>query len=214
MRARLRTYLITGLLVILPVAVTYLVLRWLFTTLDTMLQPLFRAILGRPIPTLGFVAGVAVILLTGVVASNVLGRRVIGWLEKVILRIPLARTVYSSIKPLSERMLEDRRGAFQRVVIVEWPRAGLYALGFVTGGESAASPSGLLHVFIPGTPNPTSGFVVFVPEEAVRPAAMTVEEALRFIIAGGIARTPEGVRAALGVERGRVLEPAVLEPRE
>ncbi|HEV8340058.1 MAG TPA: DUF502 domain-containing protein [bacterium] len=214
MRARLRTYLITGLLVIFPVAVTYLVLRWLFTTLDAMLQPLFRAILGRPIPTLGFVAGIALILITGVVASNVLGRRLIARLDQVILRIPLARTVYSSIKPLSERMLEDRRGAFQRVVIVEWPRAGLFALGFVTGGDSAAAASGLLHVFIPGTPNPTSGFVVFVPEQEARPASMTVEEALRFIIAGGIARTPEGVRGLLAAERGPVLEPVVLEPRE
>jgi len=205
-RARLRTYLITGLLVILPVAVTYLVLRWLFTTLDTMLQPLFRALVGRNIPTLGFVAGLALILLTGVVASNVLGRRLIARLEQVILRIPLARTVYSSIKPLSERMLEDRRGAFQRVVIVEWPRVGLFALGFVTGGETALASSGLLHVFVPGTPNPTSGFVVFVPEQLTRPAGITVEEALRFIIAGGIARTPEGVRAVLTSERGRVLE--------
>ncbi len=206
MRARLRTYLITGLLVILPVAVTYLVLRWLFTTLDAMLQPIFRALIGRTIPTLGFVAGIVLILVTGVVASNVLGRRLIARLERLIMRIPLARTVYSSIKPLSERMLEDKRGAFQRVVIVEWPRPGLFALGFVTGGESAADSAGLLHVFVPGTPNPTSGFVVFVPEHQTRPAGLTVEEALRFIIAGGIARTPEGVYAALSAERGRALE--------
>jgi uncharacterized membrane protein len=205
-RARLRTYLITGLLVILPVAVTYLVLRWLFTTLDAMLQPLFRALVGRNLPTLGFVAGLALILLTGVVASNVLGRRLIAWLEQVILRIPLARTVYSSIKPLSERMLEDRRGAFQRVVIVEWPRVGLFALGFVTGGESSPAAPGLLHIFLPGTPNPASGFVVLVREGQTRPAGITVEEALRFIIAGGIARTPEGVRAALASERERTLE--------
>ncbi|MGH2453563.1 MAG: DUF502 domain-containing protein [bacterium] len=206
MRARLRTYLITGLLVILPVAVTYLVLRWLFTTLDTMLQPLFRYILGRSVPTLGFVAGILLIFLTGVVASNVLGRRLIARLEQVILRIPLARTVYSSIKPLSQRMLEDRRGAFQRVVIVEWPRPGLFALGFVTGGESSPAAPGLLHVFVPGTPNPTSGFVVLVPGEQTRPAGITVEEALHFVIAGGIARTPDGVRAALAAERSRTLE--------
>lgn len=205
MRSRLRTYLITGLLVILPVAVTYLVLRWLFTTLDTMLQPLFRAVFGRPIPTLGFVAGIALILLTGVVASNVLGRRLIARLEQVILRIPLARTVYGSIKPLSERMLEDQRGAFQRVVIVEWPRPGLFALGFVTGGESSPGSPGMLHVFVPGTPNPTSGFVVLAPEPQTRPAGITVEEALRFIIAGGIARTPDGLRAAFA-ERARVRE--------
>jgi len=206
LRARLRTYLITGLLVILPVAVTYLVLRWLFTTLDTMLQPLFRYILGRPVPTLGFVAGILLIFLTGVVASNVLGRRLIARLEQVILRIPLARTVYSSIKPFSQRMLEDRRGAFQRVVIVEWPRPGLFALGFVTGGESSPASPGLLHVFVPGTPNPTSGIVVLAPEGQTRAAGITVEEALRFVIAGGIARTPDGVRAALAPEWSRALE--------
>ncbi|MBI3975703.1 MAG: DUF502 domain-containing protein [Armatimonadetes bacterium] len=206
MRARLRTYLITGLLVILPVAVTYLVLRWLFITLDAMLQPLFRALLGRTVPIVGFVAGILLILLTGVVASNVLGRRLIARLDQLILRIPLARTVYSSIKPLSQRMLEDRRGAFQRVVIVEWPRPGLFALGFVTGGDPAGAGSGLLHVFVPGTPNPTSGFVVLVPEAQTQPAGITVEEALRFLIAAGIARTPEGVRHALAPGRGRPLE--------
>lgn len=197
MRARLRTYLITGLLVILPLAVTLLLLRFLFTELDNVLQPVVRRLLGRTITGLGFIAGFALILLAGAVASNVLGRRVINRFERLMLRIPLARTIYGSIKQFSEGMLLPGRGAFQRVVLVQWPRPGLYAIGFVTGGDLKGTASGLLHVFIPGTPNPTSGFVVIVSEREVQPVDLTVEQALKFIISGGIAGTPDQVLRTL-----------------
>lgn len=197
MRVRLRTYLITGLLVILPLAVTLLLLRFLFTELDNVLQPVVRRLLGRTITGLGFIAGFALILLAGAVASNVLGRRVIDRFERLMLRIPLARTVYGSIKQFSEGMLLPGRGAFQRVVLVQWPRPGLYAIGFVTGGDLRGTASGLLHVFIPGTPNPTSGFVVIVSEREVQPVDLTVEQALKFIISGGIAGTPDQVLRTL-----------------
>lgn len=199
MRHRLRTYLIAGLLVVLPLAVTFLVLRWLFTTLDSVLLPLFRR-LGWDVPGLGLIAGVALILLVGAVASNMLGRRVIAWIEGLVLRLPLARTIYSSIRDLSSSILGDRRAAFQQVVLIEWPRRGTYALGFITGRH--AGPGGeAVHVFVPGTPNPTAGFVVIArPDEAV-PVALTVEEALRFIISGGMSRPPEALVAAIGQRR-------------
>lgn len=198
MRVRLRTYLITGLLVILPLAVTLLLLRFLFTELDNVLQPVVRRLLGRTITGLGFIAGFALILLAGAVASNVLGRRVINRFERLMLRIPLARTIYGSIKQFSEGMLlPDGRGAFQRVVLVQWPRPGLYAMGFVTGGDLRGTASGLLHVFIPGTPNPTAGFVVIVSEREVQPVDLTVEEALKFIMSGGITGTPDQVLRTL-----------------
>lgn len=198
MRARLRTYLITGLLVILPLAVTLLLLRFLFTELDSVLQPVVRRLLGRTITGLGFIAGFALILLAGAVASNVLGRRVIDRFERLMLRIPLARTIYGSIKQFSEGvLLTGGRKVFQRVVLVEWPRRGIYAIGFVTGGDPGRTGSGLVHVFVPGTPNPTTGFVVLMPEQDLRPLDLTVEEALKFTISGGIAGTPDQILRTL-----------------
>jgi uncharacterized membrane protein len=205
MRARLQNYLITGLLVIMPLAVTYLVLRWLFTTLDNLLQPVLQPFFGR-IPGLGVVTGVAVILAAGAVASRSLGRRIIGVFEGLVLRIPVARRIYGTTKQLSDRILQGdengTRGAFKRVVLVEWPRRGLYALGFITGGAGEGTPGELLHVFVPGSPNPTGGFTVVVAPQEVVPLALTVEEALQFVIAYGIAPTPAGVARLLGSDAG------------
>ncbi|MDQ7849783.1 MAG: DUF502 domain-containing protein [Armatimonadota bacterium] len=208
MRARLQRYLFTGLLVVMPLAVTYLVLRWLFTTLDNILQPLLAPFFGH-IPGLGVATGVAVILVAGAVASRTIGQRLIGFLEGVLLRVPVARKIYGTAKQLSDRILRadenGARGAFKRVVLVEWPRPGLYALGFVTGGTAEGGPAELLHVFIPGSPNPTAGFTVITTPQEVQPLNLTVEEALQFVIAYGIAPTPAATSRLLAASATRPL---------
>src|SRR3989304_414649 len=160
MRTRLQNYLITGLLVIMPLAVTYVVLRWLFNTLDNMLQPVLFPFFGH-IPGLGVLTGVAIILVAGAGASRAIGRRLIGAFERLMLRVPVARKIYGTAKQFSDRMLQAEedgtRGAFKRVVLVEWPRKGLYAVGFVTGGSGEGTPAELLHIFVPGSPNPPRG---------------------------------------------------------
>ncbi|KRT77261.1 MAG: hypothetical protein XU14_C0017G0039, partial [Armatimonadetes bacterium CSP1-3] len=200
MRTRLQNYLITGLLVIMPLAVTYVVLRWLFNTLDNMLQPVLFPFFGH-IPGLGVLTGVAIILVAGAVASRAIGRRLIGVFESLMLRVPVARKIYGTAKQFSDRMLQadedGTRGAFKRVVLVEWPRKGLYAVGFVTGGSGEGTPAELLHIFVPGSPNPTGGFTVITTPEEVQPLNLTVEEALQFIIAYGIALTPAAVARLL-----------------
>src|SRR3989304_5502821 len=171
MRTRLQNYLITGLLVIMPLAVTYVVLRWLFNTLDNMLQPVLFPFFGH-IPGLGVLTGVAIILVAGAVANRAIGPRPIGAFESLMLRVPVARKIYGTAKQLSDQMLQAEedgtRGAFKRVVLVEWPRKGLYAVGFVTGGSGGGTPAELLHIFVPGSPNPTGG-VPAVPPPAGDP---------------------------------------------
>jgi len=209
MRARLQNYLITGLLVIMPLAVTYVVLRWLFNTLDNMLQPVLFPFFGH-IPGLGVLTGVAIILVAGAVASRAIGRRLIGAFERLMLRVPVARKIYGTAKQFSDRMLQAEedgtRGAFKRVVLVEWPRKGLYAVGFVTGGSGEGTPAELLHIFVPGSPNPTGGFTVITTPEEVQPLNLTVEEALQFIIAYGIALTPAAVARRLAVPARQMTE--------
>jgi uncharacterized membrane protein len=205
MRAHIRSYLVAGLLVILPLAVTFLLLRWLFTSLDSILQPIFEAYLfGRRIPGVGLVAGILLILFAGALASNVLGRRLIDRFERLMLRIPLARVIYPSIKEFSETLFGERRATFQRVVLIEWPRQGLHAIGFVTGGRITEDGRQMIHVFVPGTPNPTAGFVVMTDEREVRSLDLTVEEALKFVISGGIVGTPEALEHTIARRRQAV----------
>src|SRR2546427_11627592 len=140
MRARLRRYFFTGLIVFLPIAITLSFLLWLFRTLDRFLGWLFTLLLGEPIPGLGLVATIAVIFLIGALTTNVLGRRLVGWFDRLMLRIPLARSIYSATKQLSDSIFLQRRAAFQRAVLVEWPRQGMYTVGFVTGETGGRAP--------------------------------------------------------------------------
>lgn len=189
MRSRLRTYFIAGLIVFLPIAITFSVLAWLFRVMDSFLGWVLPPVIGREIPGLGLVASVVVIFLLGMLGTNVLGGRLVAFFERQMLRIPLARSIYSATKSVSDAIFQQRRGAFQRPVLVEWPRAGMWTLAFVTGetpGFPGAQGRRMLNVFVVTTPNPTTGFLVFVPEDETRPLAMSIEDALKIVMSGGI----------------------------
>lgn len=211
LRAPWRTLLLTGLLVTMPLAVTYLLLRWLFATLDGMLQPLARALFNHTIPGLGLIVGLAVILAAGAVASNVGGRRLLAQFDRLMLRIPLARPVYSATKQISDAFLGSRRSTFRRVVLVEWPRQGAYTVGFVTGEDRAPDGVVFLSVFIISAPNPTTGFLMLLPEADVVPTALTVEDGMKLVLSGGIAGTMAHVSQALAARRAA--RPAAGPPR-
>jgi uncharacterized membrane protein len=193
MRQRLRTYLIAGFLVILPVGVTVFVLLALFRFLDSLLGPVFR-FFGIQVPGLGLISGVALILFVGALASNVIGRRVVGAFDQVMLRIPFARTIYGAVKQFSDTVFLQNRAAFREAVLVEWPRQGLYSVGFVTGetrGEAQVKTTErVVNVFIVTTPNPTTGFLCLVPESQVVRLEMTVEDALKLVVSAGIVVPP------------------------
>lgn len=187
----LRKYFITGALVSLPLVVTVYVLWFAFSFLDNALGRLVSLALGRSVPGAGMVLTVLLLLSVGMFATNVVGRRLIGLGERIVLTIPLVRTIYHSVKQVIEAFsLQGNRGSFRRVVLVEYPRRGVYAVGFVTNEDVEAVEVGdgkrLLAVFVPTTPNPTSGFVLFVPRGDVIPVDMTVEQAFKGIISGGI----------------------------
>ncbi len=204
MRARLRRYFITGLLVFLPVAVTLSILLWLFRTFDSFLGRLFTLLIGRSVPGLGLVATVAAIFLMGALATNVVGRRLVAWFDRLMLRIPLARSIYSATKQLSDSILMQRRAAFQRPVLIEWPRQGVYTVGFVTGetGGRTEEVAGqrVVNVFVISTPNPTTGFLVLVPADQVHSLDLSVEDALKLVMSGGIV-TPPRSRYAVPADR-------------
>ena len=204
MRARLRRYFIAGLIVFLPFAVTLNVLVWIIRLLDGFLGRLFVPLVGQPPPLTGLAVLIVLILFLGMTVSNVLGRQVVGWFDRLMLRLPLARTIYSATKQLSDSLFQQRRAAFQRPVLIEWPRRGLYTVGFVTGestGEpQAKTPERVFNVFVVSTPNPTTGFLALVPEDQLMPLEMTVEDALKLVMSGGIV-TP-GIRSRFPVRAG------------
>jgi uncharacterized membrane protein len=193
-RRRLRELFVVGLAVVLPLLVTYLLLRFLFEALDGLLDPMIQGILGRRIPGLGFLATVAIIFLIGTLTTNIIGRKLVAMTEGLLLRIPLVKNVYGASKQLFDAITLPGRGAFRQVVMLEYPRSGLYALGFITATQAKGFQDLVgeqtVNVFIPTAPNPTSGFFLVVPERSVIPVPISVEEALKMIVSGGLIVPP------------------------
>jgi len=185
----LRRYLFTGLIVLLPVVVTVSVLWKLFFALDDILGRFVESCIGRSLPGVGLVALVALILGIGAVASNFLGKRVIRVGERIVARVPLMGWIHRTTKQLFSTILEERGQSFRKVVLVSYPQKGTYSVAFVTS-ESPTSVEGSLGkgfvtVFLPTTPNPTSGFLLVVPADEVIPMNMSVDEGLRLVISAG-----------------------------
>lgn len=219
----LRKYFITGLLIWLPLAVTLWILDIILTTLDRTLLLLPEAwhpdrLLGVHIPGFGLILSVLVILVTGVLAANIIGERLLRWWEGLLARIPIVRSIYSSVKQVSDTMLASRGNAFRKAVLVEFPQRGQWAIGLVVGAPGPAIDRQLhremLTVFVPTTPNPTSGYTIIVPVDEVKELDISVDDALKFIISLGVV-TPGGARphrpAALTSEDPRAAGP--MRPR-
>lgn len=200
----IRRWFIAGLLVWLPLAATVLVLQLLVNFLDRsllLLPPSWRpeALLGFDIPGLGIILSLLLVLVTGFLAANIVGRRVVDLGESLLARIPLIRSVYSGVKRLAETVFGDSGTSFRKVLLVEYPRRDCWTLAFQTGapvGEvQERTARDLLTVFVPTTPNPTSGFVILLPKEDVIELDMSVEDGLRMVISLGVV-TPGDAGAA------------------
>jgi uncharacterized membrane protein len=207
-RHNLRNLLLGGLLVLAPVYLTIYVLTVLFRFMDGIFAPLIDRSLGMMlgergihIPGLGIALTLTVILFLGWLSERVLGRRILDSIEAFIRRIPIAKSVYGATKGVLEAVSRDQAEAFKRVVLIEYPRRGMFGIGFVTGSP-ARWGSGhplldeeLVPVFVPTTPNPTSGFLLMVPPHEIFECPMTVEEGVRMVVSGGILQ-PEVLLAA------------------
>ncbi len=207
MKGYLRRYFITGLLVIIPIWGTYLVLSTLLRFLEGFLGNFLKGYGKVYFPGLGIIALFVLILLTGLLATNYIGKRTVALWEDIMQRVPLVRNVYSVIKHVVDTVSLQGEEHFNRVVLVEFPREGMYSIGFVTGvarGEvQTLTAERVMNVFVPTTPNPTTGFFLFVPENKVIPLSMSVEDGMKMIISGGLYTPPatENVKGPSGKER-------------
>lgn len=222
-RKALRAYFLTGLVVIVPLVLSVFVLYKLFLAIDGLFKGVIGVFLaqrlgltfqGRPIPGLGFVALVLLILLTGVVARNIVGRRLIAAGEEFVARVPLFNRIYSTLQQIVKAFVSDKREVFSKVVLIEYPRKGVYCLGFVTqdtrGPVQDALEPDVYSIFLPTTPNPTSGFLLFVPKDEVIEVQMSVEEALKAVISGGSIVPARDARSVAAVN---IQNPSLQRPK-
>lgn len=191
MLASLRATFFRGIGVIIPLGLTFWFFQALLDWIDGILSPFLEQWIGRKIPGLGFLSILVLIMLVGLIARNLVGKLLFAWFEDVLLRIPLVRSVYSAIKDLVGAFaMGGKSKTFRQVIMVEFPRKGLYCIGFVTNEMSFAGPDGevmeFYNVYIPNPPNPTSGFLSLVPREEAIPLEMSVEEGLKLVLSGGI----------------------------
>ena len=207
LRHKLKKYFLTGLLVVVPITMTLLVLRWLFRFINSLLITILPEVLrpevlyGIPVPGISLVATLLLILLVGILAANIFGRSLVTFSEKLVDRIPFVKGVYTLFKQVVDTVLKRDHGAFRKVVLIEYPRKGIWSVAFVTGRASGevqrVTAEDVVNVFVPTTPNPTSGFYVLVPEKDLIALKMTVEEAFKLIISGGMVTPPEKKAPAL-----------------
>jgi uncharacterized membrane protein len=195
MMKRLRRYLVAGILVWLPLGVVYILLSFLVGQMDKTIKLLpesYRpeAWLGMPIPGLGVILTIIVLLVTGLLAANIVGRSIVGGWEALLERIPIVRSIYSAAKNFTEIVFSDSGNAFKKVLLVEYPRKGIYTLTFQTatkmGEVQGRTGEEVVCCFVPTTPNPTSGFIIVVPKKDVIELDMEVDEAAKLIMSLGV----------------------------
>ena len=213
----LRRHLVAGLILWIPLLITFLIVRFLIRFVDRtllLIPPPWRpeALLGFNIPGLGLILALVILVLTGLLVGNLAGRRLVELGHQVLNRIPLVSSIYSGAKQVAETLFADSSTAFKRVMLVEYPRRGVWSMCFQTSDDvgeiQTRTAAEVVCVFVPTTPNPTSGFLLFVPRNELVPLDMKVDEGLRMIISLGVAvprwQSPEAAKASLAPPGGRL----------
>lgn len=188
--AVLRARFVAGIVVTVPVIATILALRFLLRTLDAILGPAIASVIGRQVPGLGLLATLVLVLGVGMLTANFLGRRLVALVERVFNEVPLVRRVYRASRDIVHSAALGQRMAFREVVMIEYPRKGLFSYAFVTSYTSREGRR-FANVFIPGPPLPTTGMLIAAPADELMYLDMTVEEALKLILSAGVAAPPE-----------------------
>lgn len=206
----IRRYLITGLLVWVPLVITVWVLSFLVGTMDQtllLLPPALRTEnwLGFHVPGMGVILTLLIVFLTGLFTANIIGQRLVRFSERVLARIPVVNSIYTGVKQVSDTLFSPTGQAFRKALLVQWPSPGMWTIAFLTGTPGGDVANHLqddyISIYVPTTPNPTGGYFVMMPRAAVIELDMTVDDALKYIISMGV------------VAPGRGRRPAPLPPR-
>lgn len=202
----MKKYFVTGLLIWIPLVITLMVLAWIINTLDQILliapaavRP--DALLGFHLPGVGVLVTLLLILITGLAAANFVGQRLVGFWESLLSRIPVVKSIYYSVKQVSDTLLSSNGQAFRKALLIQYPHQGIWTIAFQTGkpGGDAARHLGddFVSVYVPTTPNPTSGFFLMLPRKDAIELDMSVDDALKYIISMGVVAPPSPPGSAL-----------------
>lgn len=183
---KLLSMFFAGLAVLLPVAISLYLVWWLFVQIDGILAPLLVKFFGRTIPGAGFLLTIIMIIMVGFMATNLIGRKLFLWSEQILLKIPLLGKIYSTVKRITRAFFSPGKKSFRQVVLVEFPRTGAYSLGFITNDEFPFVEEDTYSVFVPTTPNPTSGFFIVVPQNQVKILDISVEQGIEMLMSAGM----------------------------
>jgi uncharacterized membrane protein len=193
---KLRGQFITGLIVTVPLGASILILVWLFTSIDNILQPIINRIAGHNLTGVGFGVTIILIYLAGVIARNVVGKRILRWGNSLLNRVPVFHWLYNGIKQIMESFSAPEKTGFMQVVLVEFPKKGMRAIGFITNEVTDETGEKLLSVLIPTAPNPTTGFLQIVREEDIIRTKISVDDAVKMVVSAG-RMTPKEVMARM-----------------
>ncbi len=187
---KLRAIIFSGIALLLPTVITLWVLYKLFIFLDGILRSILAAYTGFDVPGIGIAAIVVIVLLAGLFADNFIGKRLVGWYNRIFERIPILGSIYGTFKQVSQALLQDGSTGFKKVGLVEFPRRGAYCIGFITseslGVSSPDFGEASVTVFVPTSPNPTSGFMMVVPASDVKVLDMSVEDGIKMVVTAGM----------------------------
>ena len=194
----LRHYFLTGVATLLPLSVTVLVFWFIIVRLGNLFHPLFRVhpslerLPGWVATLAGFVLFILIVLLTGWIATGLIGKLTLGWLDRILQRVPIVKSIYGSARQLTNAVFVDR-SSLRRTVIAEYPRMGMFAVGFLTSDDKITLADGrkALFVFFPTTPNPTSGWLALIPDAEVIETEMSIEDGLKLVVSGGVLKPAE-----------------------
>ncbi len=205
LKVAIKRYFLTGLLVVTPIWGTILILKTLFVTVDGILgDVLAQLVPAYYVPGLGIVTLILLIFSVGLFAANFMGRQIVKMWEDLLHRLPLVRGIYSTLKSMMDILSFSDRGSYHRVVLIQFPKNGHYCFAFVTGitkgEETALGQDPLIHVYVPTSPNPTSGYFLLVPEREVTSVDISVDEAMKLIVSGGLYSPSSSMQSVLNAD--------------
>jgi len=180
-----RSKLFAGLATLLPLYLTYVVIKFLFESLEKMSGPILKQF-GLDIPGLGIILTIVLIYVLGLIVTNFLGKKIFNIGESIVKRVPIVNMIYTTLKQITDTFTKGTSDAFEGVVYIQYPRKGLWTMAFISGESKNKDDIPYYHLFVPTTPNPTSGFFLMIPQADAIPTGMNVEEGLKTIISGGL----------------------------
>ncbi|MFH1760796.1 MAG: DUF502 domain-containing protein [bacterium] len=195
MWSKISAIFLRGLITLLPLLITIWLLWFMFSFLDSILGNIITLIIGRPIPGLGFVITIGLIFLVGTFATYIIGAKLFQWGEQLLYRLPIVKSIYSAVKQVNDIMfMHKSSGEFRRACIVEYPRKGVYSMGFITSDAAREieqkTKEKMINIFIANTPTPATGFMIIVPAKDVILLDMKLDEAFKYVISGGVLKPP------------------------